>query len=85
VPEQDLEAIFEPFYRLESARERATGGVGLGLAIVRSCIDACQGTVVCRNRKPVGFEVEVCLPTAQQGLIAEPTTTPAEQTQRHRP
>lgn len=63
VPEKDLEAIFEPFYRLESARERATGGVGLGLAIVKSSIEACHGSVACRNRKP-GLEVMVRLPAA---------------------
>jgi two-component system sensor histidine kinase CpxA len=59
VPEKDLEAIFEPFYRLEAARERATGGVGLGLAIVKSSVEACQGTVACRNRHPSGLEVEL--------------------------
>ena len=63
VPEKDLEAIFEPFYRLESARERATGGVGLGLAIVKSSIEACHGSVACRNRKP-GLEVMMRLPAA---------------------
>ncbi len=64
VPDKDLEAVFEPFYRLESARERATGGVGLGLSIVKSCIEACHGTVACRNRNP-GLEVRMRLPVAR--------------------
>ncbi len=59
VPATDLEPIFDPFYRVEAARERATGGVGLGLAIVKSAVEACQGTVVCRNRRPSGLEVEL--------------------------
>jgi two-component system sensor histidine kinase CpxA len=62
--EQDLEAVFQPFYRLEAARERETGGVGLGLAIVKTCIESCQGTVRCRNRAPHGLEVEMRLKRA---------------------
>lgn len=65
VPEDALEEIFEPFYRLDTSRDRRTGGVGMGLAIVKSCIEACDGTVVCRNRKPTGLEVEILLPVAE--------------------
>jgi two-component system, OmpR family, sensor histidine kinase CpxA len=61
---KDLEAVFEPFYRPEVARTRAGGGVGLGLAIVRTCVEACQGTVRCRNRTPAGLEVEMRLKAA---------------------
>lgn len=64
LPETELNQVFKPFYRPEFARQRETGGVGLGLAIVRSCIEACGGTVVCRNRKPTGLEVEIQLPAA---------------------
>lgn len=35
LPDEELEKVFEPFYRVESSRNRETGGVGLGLAIVR--------------------------------------------------
>ena len=62
LPEESLEEVFAPFYRLESARSRDTGGAGLGLAIVKSCIEACHGTVECRNRKPSGLEVTISLP-----------------------
>jgi len=61
LPEQSLEEVFEPFYRLEAARTRDTGGAGLGLAIVKSCVEACRGTVNCQNRKPSGLEVTISL------------------------
>ena len=64
LPDSELEEVFAPFYRPESARTRETGGVGLGLAIVRSCIEACGGTVGARNRKPSGLEVWIRLPSA---------------------
>jgi two-component system sensor histidine kinase CpxA len=67
IPESDVDAVFEPFYRLESARERNSGGVGLGLAIVKSDIEACGGSVRCRNRQPHGLEVEIRLPQATPG------------------
>lgn len=65
IPEAELEGVFKPFYRPELARQRETGGVGLGLAIVRTCIEACGGTVQCRNRSPKGLEVEIRLPAAK--------------------
>ncbi len=48
----------------KNARIREGGGAGLGLAIVRTCVEACQGTVRCRNRTPSGLEVEMRLKTA---------------------
>lgn len=61
LPESELEQVFAPFYRPEESRTRETGGAGLGLAIVRTCVEACKGTVVCRNRKPSGLEVVIRL------------------------
>lgn len=61
VPPHELERIFEPFYRPDTARTREAGGTGLGLAIVRNCIDACQGTVSARNLEPSGLEVALRL------------------------
>jgi signal transduction histidine kinase len=65
VPDDALDKIFTPFYRLEDSRDRRTGGTGLGLAIVRSCIEACGGTVESRNRVPSGLEVIISLPADQ--------------------
>ena len=45
IPASELEEVFKPFYRPEFARQRETGGVGLGLAIMRTCVEACGGTV----------------------------------------
>lgn len=70
LPESELENVFKPFYRPELARQRETGGTGLGLAIVQSCIQACGGTVHCRNRIPHGLDVEIRLPAA---LSPEPS------------
>jgi two-component system sensor histidine kinase CpxA len=65
VPEEALGRIFEPFFRLESARDRKTGGTGLGLAIARSCVEACEGAVTAANRKPHGLEIRLTLQPAQ--------------------
>jgi two-component system sensor histidine kinase CpxA len=59
VPEPELAQIFDPFYRLDTSRNASTGGVGLGLAIVKTCVESCQGSVSCRNRKPTGLQVEL--------------------------
>jgi two-component system sensor histidine kinase CpxA len=65
VPEDSLEEIFAPFYRLDASRSQETGGLGLGLAIVRTCVEACRGAVRCRNRRPSGLEVEIRLAAAE--------------------
>ncbi len=56
VPEKDISKLFEPFYRVDSSRNRETGGIGLGLSIVKTCITTCGGSVICRNRVPSGLE-----------------------------
>jgi two-component system sensor histidine kinase CpxA len=61
VPAADLNRLGEPFFRPELARSRETGGVGLGLAIVRHSIAACHGEVRFANREPKGFRAEVRL------------------------
>ena len=64
VPEADLTKIFDAFYRVDTSRARETGGTGLGLTIVKTCIDSCKGSVLARNRAPSGLEVIVRLPMA---------------------
>ncbi len=62
VPADSLEKIFEPFFRPELARQRTTGGTGLGLAMVRRCVGACGGTVQARLAKPNGLLLEIRIP-----------------------
>lgn len=64
VPPADLDRLGEPFFRPELARTRETGGVGLGLAIVRSSIASCGGQVRFANRMPQGFRAEIRLTSA---------------------
>jgi two-component system sensor histidine kinase CpxA len=64
IPEADLVKVFDPFYRLDTSRDRTTGGAGLGLAIVRTCVESCGGTVSARNRQPAGLDVVIRLPLA---------------------
>jgi signal transduction histidine kinase len=49
IPEADFERVFAPFVRLENSRNRATGGVGLGLAIARTIIRGHGGDIVLFN------------------------------------
>jgi two-component system sensor histidine kinase CpxA len=63
IPEESLEMVFTPFYRLDASRDRETGGNGLGMSIARSCFEACKGTIRCRNRNP-GLEVIITLQSA---------------------
>jgi signal transduction histidine kinase len=64
IPQDQLERVFEPFYRLESSRNRATGGSGLGLSIARDVIQAHGGSLVLRNLPVRGLEAIVTLPRA---------------------
>jgi two-component system sensor histidine kinase CpxA len=61
VPEEELEKLFRPFYRVHAARERKTGGIGLGLAIAERAVHAHQGTIKARNTEE-GLAVEISLP-----------------------
>ena len=63
VPEAYQERIFEPFYRLPGASER-DGGMGLGLALVKSIALRHGGSVQCSNRKAGGACFEIHLPLA---------------------
>ncbi len=62
VPEDALEKIFEPFYRLDDARNRQTGGAGLGLSIADRAIRLHGGQLRASNRKQGGLEIEIRIP-----------------------
>jgi len=63
VPTSALQSIFEPFYRVENARERTRGGSGLGLSITDRAIRAHGGSVYAHNAGDGGLVVEISLPT----------------------
>jgi signal transduction histidine kinase len=69
VSEGELEKIFQPFYRIDDARERSTGGVGLGLAITDQAIRLHGGSVRASNLAEGGLLVEMHIPLQSgQGL-----------------
>lgn len=61
VPPEHLPHLTDAFYRADAARQRATGGVGLGLYLCRLVVQAHGGALLIRNAEP-GLEVEVRLP-----------------------
>lgn len=63
VPAEHLETLFEPFSRVADARERSTGGAGLGLAIARRAVEVHDGTITARNHPDGGLEVTITLPS----------------------
>jgi len=62
VPEDSLAKIFRPFYRMDDARVRSTGGVGLGLAITEQAVRLHGGSVKASNLPEGGLLVEIRLP-----------------------
>jgi len=50
IPPDDLERVFERFYRVEKSRDRARGGAGIGLAIVKQLVEAGGGQVGAESR-----------------------------------
>lgn len=62
IPDAELERVFEPFYRLESSRNRDTGGSGLGLSIARNIARAHGGELTLRNYPQGGLEAVLELP-----------------------
>ncbi|MFA6264409.1 MAG: ATP-binding protein [Pseudolabrys sp.] len=62
IPEQELSRVFDPFYRLEESRSRDTGGVGLGLAIAQSIVQAHRGDLILSNRPAGGLRAQISLP-----------------------
>ncbi|EOA05669.1 two component sensor histidine kinase [Herbaspirillum frisingense GSF30] len=62
IPDAELEAVFEPFYRLETSRSRDTGGTGLGLTIALNIAENHHGQLRLRNLAEGGLEVLLELP-----------------------
>jgi two-component system, OmpR family, sensor histidine kinase CpxA len=79
VPEEALDKLFRPFYRIDDARGRKTGGVGLGLAITERAVRLHGGTVKASNRPEGGLLVEIRLPlAAEANRSPDPSVEPRE-------
>ncbi|CAA7622110.1 ATP-binding protein [Magnetospirillum sp. SS-4] len=66
IPEAEMEKVFAPFYRIEGSRNRKTGGIGLGLTVVRTIIRAHGGDIRLENRKEGGLRVTVTIPQGEE-------------------
>jgi len=62
IPEDELARVLQPFYRVESSRSRETGGIGLGLAIALSIVQANGGELTLSNRSEGGLRACITLP-----------------------
>lgn len=63
IPEGSEETLFEPFVRIDQARQHNTGGYGLGLAIARKAVELHDGHISARNLEQGGLKVTITLPT----------------------
>lgn len=66
IAEQHLKRIFDPFTRLEGARDKQSGGYGLGLAIVKEAMTVMNGAVNAKNRQPHGLCIHLLLPVMKK-------------------
>ncbi len=64
VPDDELAAIFRPFYRVSTARDRHSGGTGLGLAITENAIRQHNGTIIASRSELGGLQLDIKLPLA---------------------
>ncbi len=62
IPEDDLQHIFEPFYRVDKSRNRNTGGYGLGLSLCKTIIEAHKGKIEVESKISKGTVVNLLLP-----------------------
>jgi two-component system sensor histidine kinase CpxA len=70
VPQEALGKIFRPFYRVDDARDREAGGVGLGLAIADRAVRLHGGTVSASNAAAGGLIVSITLPNVRERKMA---------------
>ncbi|MCI8833663.1 MAG: cell wall metabolism sensor histidine kinase WalK [Clostridia bacterium] len=62
IPEEDLNRIFERFYRVDKSRTREMGGTGLGLSIAKEILDKNNGSIDIKSKKDQGTEVVIRIP-----------------------
>ena len=77
IPEEDRDAVFDRFYRVDKARSREAGGSGLGLSIVHDAVKRHRGTITVTEREPKGTVFAVSLPKGPP--IIQPSNTLEEE------
>ena len=76
VPENELENIFRPFYRVAAGRERESGGTGLGLAIAARAAQLHNGFITAKNASNGGLEVQILLATFSERDVGDNSEAP---------
>lgn len=74
IPKEDLDKIFERFYRVDKARTREMGGTGLGLSIAKEILDQNNSMIDIKSEVGKGTEVVIRIPTKQEKNIKEKNT-----------
>lgn len=69
IPEEDIDRIFERFYRVDKARSREAGGSGLGLAIVRNTVLSLNGTIATSSKVGEGTRISIMVPMSGIGGV----------------
>jgi signal transduction histidine kinase len=70
IPENEMAAVLQPFYRVENSRNRNTGGTGLGLAIAQQLARALNGSITLANREGGGLEAKLIFPVKVEEEMA---------------
>ena len=74
IPKEDLDKIFERFYRVDKARTRKMGGTGLGLSIAKEILDQNNSMIDIKSEVGKGTEVVIRIPTKQEKNVKEKNT-----------
>ena len=74
IPKEDLDKIFERFYRVDKARTREMGGTGLGLSIAKEILDQNNSMIDIKSEVGKGTEVVIRIPTKQDKNVKEKNT-----------